>query len=120
MDPEFARHSNATVNLRSTSYWMFGRTPEFAELAEGILRVFDPFELDERFMLDERDIILREHDFRVVEDPYAPLHDDLMRRLHGDGRSLDPFWDAPRTLRPSRSPRHERFTARRTGPTIRS
>ena len=36
-------------------------------------------------MLEERDIILREHDYRIVEDPYAPLHDDLMRRLDGDG-----------------------------------
>ena len=85
VDPEFVRHTNATAKLRSTSYWMSGQTPEFRALADGILRVLDPFELDEQFMLEERDIILREHDYRVAEDPYAPLHDDLMRRLHGDG-----------------------------------
>ena len=85
VDLEFARHSNATTKLRSTSYWMNGRTPEFRELAQVLLRVLDPFELDEQFMLEERDIILREHDYRVVEESYAPLRDDLMRRLHGDG-----------------------------------
>jgi len=84
MDRDFVRHSNAWTRAHSTTYRMSGRASDFAELAQNMLRVFEPFELEQRFMLEERDIILREHEHRVGEDPYAPLRDDLARRLHGD------------------------------------
>ena len=83
-DSRFDRHSNATTNLLSTTYWVSGNPEDVDELVEGLLRVLEPLALPVDFMREERDIVLREYQYRVAEDPYAPLHDDLRRRLHGD------------------------------------
>lgn len=79
----FEQHSNATTSLTLTRYWLSGPTGDLAEMTETLAGVFAPFSLDEEFMLEERDVVLREYDLRIKENPYAPLVDDLDRRLYG-------------------------------------
>ena len=85
------RHSNARVTARSTSYGISGKLKDFPELVERILRVLEPFVLEEEFMLNERDIIQREYRYRVTDNPFSLLNDNLRRQVHGDhpfGRSV--------------------------------
>ena len=77
-------HTNASVTMRSTSYWMSGKRGDWRELAEALVRVLEPFTLDDEFMLQERDIIQQEHRYRVSGNPYARLRDALRRRAHGN------------------------------------
>jgi predicted Zn-dependent peptidase len=79
----FERHSNASTSHRLTRYWVAGDAANIDRLAASLARVFQPFSLDEAFMLQERDIILREYDVRITENPDATMLDDLDRRLHG-------------------------------------
>jgi len=41
--------------------------------------------IEEKFALEERDIVLREHDYRVAERPLFQVYRDMDRVLYGDG-----------------------------------
>ena len=82
-DRGFDRYSNARVTARSTSYRISGRREDFPELVVRLLRALEPFGLEDRLLLEERDIIQREYQYRFTGKPLVQLHEDLKRRAHG-------------------------------------
>ena len=64
------RGGNAWVNGLITSYFATGSREELDLLFRFAGRILTPLTLDDKFMLEERDIVVREYDFRVSESPY--------------------------------------------------
>ena len=47
-----------------------------------LIEVSAPFTLAERFMLEERDIILRKDEANVAENPYFEIEQDINKALY--------------------------------------
>lgn len=80
-----SRHSNAWTTDRATGYFVSGPGSDLPSNMRRLLGVHLPFDLPEKFMLEERDIVLREFDQRMLEWPYASVYRDIGRILYGDG-----------------------------------
>lgn len=65
------RHSNAWTSDRAVGYWLSGAPEDLPELLETLFGVFDPIDLPREFAEQERDVILREYEHRVVGIPDA-------------------------------------------------
>lgn len=65
------RHSNAWTSDMAVGYWLSGAPEALPELLETLKGVFDPIDLPPDFAEQERDIVLREYEFRMVENPDA-------------------------------------------------
>jgi len=78
-----SRHSNASTTLTETTYWLNGEQSEFVEMLEKLHRVFLPFEIEREFMAQERDIIMREYDYRVRENTQYQIYVDLTQAVYG-------------------------------------
>lgn len=63
------RHSNAWTSDTAVGYWLSGAPEDLPELLETLSGVFDPLELPREFAHQERDIVLREYEFRMSGNP---------------------------------------------------
>ncbi len=79
--PYHARSGNAWVNGVITSYFNVGTRGELDGMFAFAQRLLTPPTLDEKFMLDERRVVVREYDFRVSENPDSQAWDHIWRTL---------------------------------------
>lgn len=86
-----ARDDGAWINGGMTGYSMEGTPDGLDSYLETLSKAFEPPALEDAFMLEERDIVLREYDYRILEKPLHPVHRDVEIRLFGKegrGRSV--------------------------------
>jgi len=79
---EALRHSNAWTNLTSTTYVTHSSETWLTKELQRLIEVSAPFTLAERFMLEERDIILREYEANVAENPYFEIEQNINKLLY--------------------------------------
>lgn len=65
---ETDRHSNAWTNHYTVGYWLSGSNEKFPDLLATLSRIFDPIEISKGYADEEREIVLREYDYRIIED----------------------------------------------------
>ena len=65
------RQSNAWTNNYAAGYWLSGAPEDLTEMLETLSGVFDPIDLPREFAEQERDIILREYEYRITGNPDA-------------------------------------------------
>ena len=82
---ERMRHSNAWTNHFSTGYWHKTVDDDLHRALRVLMGVANPLSVKDDFALEERDIVLREYDYRVVERPLYSVFRDMDRALYGDG-----------------------------------
>ena len=82
---ERLRHSNAWTNHFSTGYWQKTGSDDLHRALRTLISTSGPLNIEEKFALEERDIVLREHDYRVAERPLFQVYRDMDRVLYGDG-----------------------------------
>jgi len=82
---ERLRHSNAWTNHFSTGYWQKTVSDDLTPILQALISTAGPLKIEEKFALEERDIILREYDYRVAERPLYSVFRDMERALYGDG-----------------------------------
>lgn len=76
------RDTNAWTNAEATVYMLAVPADSAAKAIATLAKIFDPFTLDQTFMLSERDILQREYDLRMGENPMAARYQAMMARLH--------------------------------------
>ena len=81
------RHSNAWTSDTTVGYWLSGAPEDLPELLETLRGVFDPIDLPRAFAETERDIILREYEFRMVDNPDAQAAAAMKAFLY-DGNTI--------------------------------
>jgi hypothetical protein len=62
------RHANAWTDDLAVGYWLTGAKEDLPALLASISKVFAPIDLPQNFMIEERDIILREYDQRLTNN----------------------------------------------------
>lgn len=82
---EIMRHSNAWTNHFSTGYWQKTVSDDLQRALRTLISTSGPLNIEEKFALEERDIVLREYDYRVAERPLFQVYRDMDRVLYGDG-----------------------------------
>ena len=76
------RHSNAGTNLTSTTYVTHSSETRLNKELQRLVEVSAPFTLAKSFMLEERDIILREYEANVAENPYFEIEQNITKALY--------------------------------------
>ena len=76
------RHSNAGTNLTSTTYVTQNSETRLNKELQHLIKVSAPFTLAKSFMLEERDIILREYEANVAENPYFEIEQNITKALY--------------------------------------
>lgn len=90
-DTDGHKHSNAWTNKFSVGYWQSSNFDDFLKDLRTLIKVAQPLSIDQKFALEERDIVLREYDYRVAERPLYPIMQEAGRTLYGTrglGRSV--------------------------------
>lgn len=82
---ERMRHSNAWTNHFSTGYWHKAVDDDLHRALRALMGVSDPLSVGDDFALGERNIVLREYDYRIAERPLYSVFRDMDRALYGDG-----------------------------------
>jgi predicted Zn-dependent peptidase len=77
-----SRDGNAWVNGLVTSYYNRGELSDLPDMIEFARRLLTPPELHPRFMREERDVVTREYDLRVSENPDYRVLTDLRKQLY--------------------------------------
>lgn len=83
-DEEY-RHSNAWTNHFSTGYWQITNPDGLYGALRTLISVSAPLRVDADFAQHELDIVLREYNFRISEEPLYPVVRDMNKRLYGNG-----------------------------------
>lgn len=65
------RHSNAWTSDVAVGYWLSGAPEDLPVLLETLAGVLDPIDLPREFAQQERDIVLREYEYRMTGNPDA-------------------------------------------------
>ncbi len=78
-------HTDARINHFSTIYRQDADADDLPDSLRKLISVSAPLSVDRDFALQERDILLREYDFRVLERPLYPVYRDMDRSLYGKG-----------------------------------
>ena len=84
-------HSNAWTSAIATGYWLNSSAENLEEILHKLMLVLSPLVVDEQIMLEERNIILREHDYRLGNNPLSRYAEAFFARLHTHdprGRSI--------------------------------
>ncbi len=76
------RHSNAGTNLTSTTYVTHSSETRLNKELQRLVEVSAPFTLAKSFMLEERDINLREYEANVAENPYFEIEQNITKALY--------------------------------------
>lgn len=77
-----ASHSNAWTNLYTTGYWQRTTVHGFDDALRTLSRVTGPITVDDEFALQERDILLREYEYRMTEQPQLDVMRDMDRFIN--------------------------------------
>lgn len=77
-----SREGNAWVNGLITTYFNRGEISQLEDMIKFARRVLDPPGIARAFMLGERDVVSREYDLRVLENPEWRVFTDLRRQLY--------------------------------------
>lgn len=78
-------HSNAWTSHFSTGYWRKTVADDLYSALRTLISVSGRLDVEERFALEERNIVLREYDYRVAERPLYSVFRDMDQTLYGDG-----------------------------------
>ena len=97
-DDRKKRHSNAWTGMFSTGYWQVTIIDKLQSALQTLISVSMPLSLDAAFALEERNIILREYDYRVAERPMYPVYQDMNKILYGDGTMARSVIGEPSTI----------------------
>lgn len=90
-DELHGRRGNAWVNGYVTNYHSQAQRSLAGQVFDFGRALLDPPDLDQDFMLEERDVIVREYDLRHQDNPDIRVYDSFKRQLLGDnpaGRSV--------------------------------
>lgn len=79
---ETSRHGNAWTSNFATGYFISGPSEDAGENISRLAGIFEPFQLPEQFLTQERDIVMREYDFRVVENPFFAIYREMTDLLY--------------------------------------
>jgi hypothetical protein len=82
--------TNAWTNSTAVAYWLAGTKSEIGKNLETLLRIFEPLSVPQEFALQERDIVQREYDLGVANNPNEKINQAINRFLyagHGLARS---------------------------------
>ncbi len=82
-----SRHSNAWTNDHAVGYRLSGERDGLSETLESLLRLFHPITLPRRFAESEREVILREYEHRIVDNPDARANEAIDAILY-EGNSI--------------------------------
>ncbi len=93
------RHSNAWTNSFSIGYWLSDAPEALPDLLDQLRGVFDPIDLPETFALEEKDIVLREYDLRVRDNPAAAVQLDMDAFLYAGNPYADSVLGTPEEIR---------------------
>lgn len=89
---EADRHSNAWTSDIAVGYWLSGAPEDLPELLETLEGVFDPIDLPREFADQERDIVLREYEFRMANNQDAQAAEVMEAFLYeGNAISASPI-----------------------------
>jgi len=84
------RTANAWTSPQWTAYWNKGASDKLPVLLQSIANVFAPINLDANFVVTEKNIVQREYDLRLADQPGYRLFFELNRQWYGNhpyGRS---------------------------------
>lgn len=81
------RDSNAWTNDYAVGYWLSGPPDDLPDMLRRLKVVFDPIDLPQEFAETERDIILREYDWRMTNNPDAQAAEEMEAFLY-DGNAI--------------------------------
>ena len=76
------RDTNAWTNDYAVGYWLSGPPEDLPDMLRRLKVVFDPIELPQEFADTERDIILREYDWRMANNPDAQAAEEMEAFLY--------------------------------------
>jgi hypothetical protein len=76
------RDSNAWTNDYAVGYWLSGPPEDLPDMLRRLKVVFDPIDLPRDVAETERDIVLREYDWRMVDNPDAQAADEMESFLY--------------------------------------
>jgi hypothetical protein len=76
------RDSNAWTNDHAVGYWLSGPPEDLTDMLRRLKVVFDPIDLPLEFAETERDIILREYDWRMANNPDAQAAEEMEAFLY--------------------------------------
>jgi hypothetical protein len=76
------RDSNAWTNDYAVGYWLSGPPEDLTDMLRRLKVVFDPIDLPQEFAETERDIILREYDWRMANNPDAQAAEEMDAYLY--------------------------------------
>ena len=79
-----AREGNAWVNGLVSSYYNRGEAAELQDMLTFARRVLTPPKLSNVFMTGERDVVSREYDYRVSENPDWRVFTDVRKQLYAN------------------------------------
>lgn len=82
--PNVERQSSASMNPTDIGYFIEGPATDLKDLVAMIGGILEPIALEDEFMLDQRDALLRERALRLAEDAYAPIKHKLDHHMYGD------------------------------------
>ena len=77
------RDSNAWTNDYAVGYWLSGPPEDLTDMLRRLKVVFDPIDLPRDVAETERDIVLREYDWRMVDNPDAQAAEEMEAFLYG-------------------------------------
>ena len=76
------RDSNAWTNDYAVGYWLSGPPKDLPDMLRRLKVVFDPIDLPREMAETERDIILREYDWRMANNPDAQAAEEMEAFLY--------------------------------------
>lgn len=76
------RDSNAWTNDYAVGYWLSGPPEDLTDMLRRLKVVFDPIDLPRHVAETERDIILREYDWRMGNNPDAQAAEEMEAFLY--------------------------------------
>lgn len=76
------RDTNAWTNDYAVGYWLSGPPEDLPDMLRRLKVVFDPIDLPREMAETERDIILREYDWRMANNPDAQAAEEMEAFLY--------------------------------------
>lgn len=80
-------HSNAWTNSFAIGYRLSGEPDDLLDIVHQLKGIFDPLDVPASFAIEEREIVLREYDFRIAENVDARASEAMDAFLY-DGNQI--------------------------------
>lgn len=79
---EVDRHTNAWTSDIAVGYWLSGPPEDLPEILAKLKRVFDPLTISAQYAEEERDIIQREYERVMADNPSTHAREDMQAFLY--------------------------------------